>query len=215
MEIREDFQRARSGKEQAARRAEILDATEALLRESGNDRFTISALAKKVGISKSTVFLYFSNKEELLATVYVRAGEDFFTRLRNSLHRGMTDLEFCEAFANCALANPTLLILRSMFASSFAQCLSQAFLVPALQEYISIRTAASADIEDHFDLEPGQGRAVIRTFLNLMSGALQVDVQRYIDTKNLPEDQLETVRYANFRIAFLDGAELVMKGIRR
>ena len=51
--MREDFVRPRSERENAVRRAAILDAAEALVLETHNQRFSISDVAKRIGVSQA------------------------------------------------------------------------------------------------------------------------------------------------------------------
>ena len=214
MTLREDFQRARSDREKAARRLEILDAAEALLKERRDNKFAISTIAEKVGVSKSTIFLYFSNREELLATLYARAGDAFFTQFRGKLHAGMSDEAFCEAFIDSGIDNPAVIILRAMMASAMAQSLSQEFIAPAYEEVIHSRAAAATDAEEVLGLEAGRGTALIKAFINLMCGAAQADVLAHIDQEDLPEIVVERVRVIGLRDSFMSGALLVVSGAR-
>ena len=74
MNIREDFLRPRTDQENAARRTAILDAAEALLLESHNQRFSISSVAKRVGVSQSTIFLHFRELSLNLRVLCVPCG---------------------------------------------------------------------------------------------------------------------------------------------
>ncbi|MEZ6013298.1 MAG: helix-turn-helix domain-containing protein [Hyphomonas sp.] len=214
MVIREDFLRARSEPERIARRAEILDAAEKVLSDSPDDRFSISDVANRIGVSKSTIFLYFRNKEELLAAMYTRVGEAFFQRLRSRLRRGMTDMEFCEAFIDSSAECPSLVTMRAMISNTISGSLSQSFVSPTFEAIYRTRTTAVAEAEEVLGLEPGQGRVLIKAFMNLMCGAAQVSVLRYIRTEGLKPAMVEAMRASDARTSFLSGAELLMKGIR-
>mgnify|MGYP003656037198 CR=1 FL=1 len=122
MAIREDFQRARSDHEKAARRVEILDAAE-------DERFAVSALAARVGVSKSTVFLYFGNKEEMLLAVYERAFMRAFRQLGERLTPGMSGKAFAVAFIDSMIDHPSLLIVRAQLARTIERNVSLESLV--------------------------------------------------------------------------------------
>ena len=214
MAIREDFVRARSDREMAARQEEILETAEVLLLESSDHRFTIADLASRLGISKSTVFLHFRNREELLARLYMRVGEGFFADFRKKLRKGMSDQAFCEAFVDTALASPALMILRSMMLNTVSHSLSQDYVAPAFEAIFRTRMQAVVDTEEALGLEPGKGRILIKAFMNLMCGAAQVNVMQYINTEDFPDNVAEGIRAADIRSSFLSGAELVMKGAR-
>lgn len=213
--VREDFQRARSDRERAARRVEILDAAEALIRASGSDKFTISSLAEKLGISASTIFLYFSNREDLLASLYVRATEAFFDSFRNTLRPGMSDQEYCEGLIECCLANPTMMILRPAIQRTIENSLSQAFILPAVQRILAARKTLGAETEEMLGLEPGRGMDVLRALVNLIAGATQASMHPYFgEDDDLPEQEAEFIHSTEVRASFLSSAALVMKGAR-
>lgn len=213
MNIREDFVRARSGREKAARRVEILDAAEALLRDSGNDRFAISTVAERVGVSKSTIFLYFSNKEELLLSLYTRATEAFFDRFKSRLHPGITPREYCEAFIDSALENPNMLVLRTMLASTIERAVSPASLIAAKQDVLHFGAAAAYETEFVLGLESGKGGILLKALINLTAGAAQADIMPFVDLDSVPEDVARLIRLGETRSSFLSGAELVLEGI--
>jgi len=212
MSMREDFQRARSEGEKTARREEILDAAEALVRRAANDKFAISVLAERVGVSKSTIFLYFANKDELLLALYERALQTFFTRFRRSLVRGMTGREFCETFIDTVLVNPTLLILRAQLAHTIERGVRLDSMIAAKQNILTGGMACAAQIEDVLNLKAGNGLRVLMALINLAAGAAQADALPYVDMDVLPDDVAKLVQTAETRKVFLSGAEFVITG---
>ncbi len=82
--------RARSSEQKSERREEILAAAEALLRERSYYGISIADVAKKAGMAKGTVFLYFKTKEEVFFHIASREFENWFDAM---------DLLFAEACA--------------------------------------------------------------------------------------------------------------------
>jgi AcrR family transcriptional regulator len=212
MAIREDFQRARTDKEKAARRTKILDAAEALLQESGNERFAISTVASQVGVSKSTVFLYFINKEDLLLSLYARSFQAILNQFAPSLKPGMTGREFCERFMECALSQPTMLVLRAQLASTLERNVPLERVVEAKQEVLNIGMPAAEKIETIFGLSQGDGLRMFMAMVNVIAGAAPADAQPYIDPDAVPEDVANLMRAASTRVAFMSAAEYVFRG---
>lgn len=67
------------------REEEILKASRILFSKKGYSETTLQAIAEKVGITKGTIYLYFKNKEDLLASVIegeIRAVIDDITMLK-------------------------------------------------------------------------------------------------------------------------------------
>jgi AcrR family transcriptional regulator len=63
----------RRGEEKERRRAEILDAAEALYVEKGWDALTVDQVARSARLSRALVYVYFRDKEELLFAIGERA----------------------------------------------------------------------------------------------------------------------------------------------
>ena len=63
-------QRARSAEQKALRREAVLEAAEAYFLEVGYEAFSMAQLAKKAGLVKGTLYLYFKTREELFMTLY-------------------------------------------------------------------------------------------------------------------------------------------------
>lgn len=215
MNIREDFVRPRSERENAARRAAILDAAEALMLESHNQRFSIGNVAKRVGVSQSTIFLHFRNREELLTTLYTRVGKDFFEAFLDRLHEDISDEAFAEVFIDTAVEFPGFRLMRPMIMRVVEESLNQDYIHDAVKEIYLYRTAAADQVEEILKLGPGQGRRLMKSFVNLMCGAVQADIRQLLSIEHLEEDVANGVRSFDLRNSFLNGAELLMKGIRQ
>jgi AcrR family transcriptional regulator len=72
---------------------EILEAAGGLLLRAGHERFSMRELATQVGCAPGTLYLYFKDKNELVATLV----EDSFERLVDDLERprpGLNSLEY-------------------------------------------------------------------------------------------------------------------------
>ena len=63
----------RRGEEKERRRAEILDAAEALYAKHGWDALTVDQVARSARLSRALVYVYFRDKEELLFAIGERA----------------------------------------------------------------------------------------------------------------------------------------------
>ncbi len=63
----------RRGEEKERRRAEILDAAEALYVEKGWDALTVDQVARSARLSRALVYVYFRDKDELLFAIGERA----------------------------------------------------------------------------------------------------------------------------------------------
>jgi len=99
----------RSRQREEARRA-ILDATEAILLEEGEERLSIRKLALRCGYTAPTIYHYFRDKDDLIDALL----EERFSRLLQRLRRvqiGADPIanlrEYSRAFLRFAMSNPT------------------------------------------------------------------------------------------------------------
>jgi AcrR family transcriptional regulator len=80
--------RARSPEAKGARRAQILDAAFALHEDADLEAVSMDEVARKAGVAKGTLYLYFRTKEELFLGLLERAFEAWFDELDAKLSVG-------------------------------------------------------------------------------------------------------------------------------
>jgi AcrR family transcriptional regulator len=91
-----DYIAERRGEEKERRRAEILDAAQALYLEKGWDALTVDQVARSARLSRALVYVYFRDKEELLFAIGERAMHvlrDRFAEAAASHPRGLDQIE--------------------------------------------------------------------------------------------------------------------------
>ncbi|SHE25611.1 TetR/AcrR family transcriptional regulator [Actinomyces glycerinitolerans] len=103
--------RARTDAEVAARRAEILDATAALLAEQEYETVTLAAIAKKCSIARPSVYHYYATKEEVYLDLMRREYAAWATEIRVRFKRRMGREEFCRELADSLLGRRLILQL--------------------------------------------------------------------------------------------------------
>ncbi len=74
----------RRDQERARRKQEILQAARAVFAESGFERATVDAVAHRAEIGKGTIYLYFENKETILAELVLQALSELVLRLQTA-----------------------------------------------------------------------------------------------------------------------------------
>ena len=77
--------RARSFEQKTERRKQIMDAATALIRKKPFHELGMADIAKKAGMAKGTVFLYFKTKEELFIAVTFQQFEAWFDSMDRQL----------------------------------------------------------------------------------------------------------------------------------
>lgn len=108
---------SRQEKEKAFRRSYIADAAEALFHEKGFDGATMDQLAAAAELSKSTLYVYFQSKDELLFYMHLRDARIGFRVLEEGVAAGGSGIEQLEAYGNAFYSyyeqHPPKLLLRS------------------------------------------------------------------------------------------------------
>src|SRR5688572_14395073 len=84
---RSQLKRARAPEHKTERRGVILRAAEALLRRDPSASFAVGDIARRAGIAKGTVYLYFDSREEMLLAVHDAQMGELFDSLERALAR--------------------------------------------------------------------------------------------------------------------------------
>ncbi|MEQ9689217.1 MAG: TetR/AcrR family transcriptional regulator, partial [Bauldia litoralis] len=111
--------RARTADQKQDRRAAILVAAIACTRESGFDGVTMSGLAKRAGLAKGTLYLYFETREEVFLALYLDALAAWAARIAGFGAGAVTPLAAADALAVARAAEPADVHGGSVAASGF------------------------------------------------------------------------------------------------
>ncbi len=94
----------RRQEEKDRRRTEIVEAAIEVYREVGWDAVTIDQVAKRARLSRALVYVYFKDKEELHATIVLRAFELLANRFAEASGRARLGIDKLEAIARAYVA---------------------------------------------------------------------------------------------------------------
>ena len=213
-EARPHYQRARRDAEKAERRAAILASAATLLESVGFEGFTMAVLAKKAGVAKATLYLYFDTREEVLLTLYVERLEAWAAALLAELHDGMSDAAFVERFQTITLADPSFLTLRGRLESVIEHNVSLACLVAAKRRMRSLLGELAPRVESALGLAAGTGGGLIVALGALQLGAAQSRLSPAIADLDLPADVAEFMKLHTEADVFLDTAGMIVAGVR-
>lgn len=78
--------------DKSERRAAILRAAVALLKDAPQGAFSVEALARRAGLAKGTVYLYFGTREEVLLAVHAQRQQILFDALEQALAMPRVDI---------------------------------------------------------------------------------------------------------------------------
>ncbi len=94
----------RRQEEKERRRADILDAAEAVAREVGWDALTMDQVARHARLSRALLYVYFKDKSDLMFGVSERGLDLLARRFDESLQRGRCGLEQMEGMGRAYVA---------------------------------------------------------------------------------------------------------------
>ncbi len=89
-------------KEREQRRNYIVDAARKLLTDKDFDEVSMNKIAREVGLAKSTLYLYFKNKESLYFAVCLRGIQIWMEMIKEGIEKGDSSLEKFVLYLNAS-----------------------------------------------------------------------------------------------------------------
>ena len=87
-------------REREQRQNDIIDAARTLLIDRDFDKISMDEIAREVGLGKSTLYLYFKNKESLYFAIVLRGIRIWDQMIKEEVKKGNTGLERFIAYGN-------------------------------------------------------------------------------------------------------------------
>ncbi|WP_424355774.1 TetR/AcrR family transcriptional regulator [Methanobacterium sp. MBAC-LM] len=87
-------------REREQRQNDIMDAARKLLIDRDFDEISMDEIAREVGLGKSTLYLYFKNKESLYFAIVLRGIRIWDQMIKEEVEKGSTGLEKFIAYGN-------------------------------------------------------------------------------------------------------------------
>jgi AcrR family transcriptional regulator len=207
-------QRARSLEQKALRRRAVLQVAETYLIEVGYEAFSMSKLAKKIGLAKGTLYLYFQTREELFLTLYdqslIRWSQTFIDELSDS----MTSKAYSQKLFSTASADGTFLPLLIRLEHMIEHNVAIPRLISSKQVFINqVKTLAKVTAIS-LRLSEAQAIEVVKTMGVLLIGATQGDQGPSLDHEELPEDVQNLIVSFSSEPLFVKNAVRIIEGIR-
>ena len=207
-------QRARSLEQKALRRRAVLQVAETYLLEVGYEVFSMSKLAKKIGLAKGTLYLYFQTREELFLTLYdqslIRWSQTFIDELSDS----MTSKAYSQKLLSTASADGTFLPLLIRLENMIEHNVAIPRLISSKQVFILQVEALAKVTAISLRLSEAQAIEVVKTMGVLLIGATQGDQGPSLDHEELPEDVQNLIVSFSSEPLFVKNAVRIIEGIR-
>ena len=208
------FQRARTDTQKEQRRRAILDAARARLAEVGFERFSMGPLAKAAGVSRSTLYLYFPTREELLYTLHLEALQAWHDAFFERAGRGIPVEATLAAFFDSAEATPFILETLPRVPTVLEQNISVACLIAGKRQNRAIAQAVMDHLAESLGVTEATAFGLLRGFLALLIGTTHGLRRPDVDMDALPEDVRQELIAMDPRGAFLEAGLWMVQGSR-
>jgi AcrR family transcriptional regulator len=209
--------RAISEDQKLEKRNNILKTALELFKNSSFDEINMEEIAKKTGVAKGTVFLYFKTKEEL----FLSLANDEIGKLFIDLNNSLIELNKKE----CSI-NDLLSIIKNSTANKPFLIRLTAILNIILEKNIDYKTASNFKITLHNNIvktgtlleqyfpffKPGYGSKLIMWIYILIIGVQQASDPSPVSQKVINEAGLNLFNI-NFNEQFIDMIDIIIKGM--
>jgi AcrR family transcriptional regulator len=207
-------QRARTAEQKAQRRNAVLEAAEKFLLEVGYEAFSMSNLAKNIGIAKGTLYLYFETREDIFLTLYeqslVRWSDIFIDELGETIASQVYARKLFEA----AAADGTFLPLQIRLEHLIEHNVAVPRLIQSKQIFIGRVDKIAKATASALGLSEAQAIEVVKTMGVLLIGATQSDQAPSLDEEVLPQDVQNLIASFSSKPLFIKNAVRIIEGIR-
>lgn len=207
-------QRARSADQKALRRRAVLEAAETYFLEVGYEAFSMSKLAKKIGLAKGTFYLYFQTREELFLTLYEQSLFRWSQVFIDGLSDSMTSEAYAQKLFSSASADGTFLPLLIRLEHMIEHNVAIPRLISSKQVFIKQVEALAEATSISLGLSEAQAIEVVKTMGVLLIGASQGDQGPSLDHEELPEDVQDLIASFSSEPLFTKNAVRIIEGIR-
>ena len=206
--------RARSSEQKALRRHAVLETAEMYFKEVGYEAFSMAQLAKKSGVAKGTLYLYFKTREELFLTLYEQSLIRWSQIFIGSLFKTMTSKAYAQSLYKTTQADGVFLPLLIRLEHVIEHNVSIPRLIESKRVFIHQVEAVAEVTSTALRLSTGQATEVVKTMGVLLIGATQTDQSPALDNEELPTDVQHLITSFSSEPLFIKNAMRIIEGIR-
>ena len=207
-------QRARTVEQKAQRRNAVLEAAEKFFLEVGYEAFSMSHLAKNIGLAKGTLYLYFETREEIFLTLYEQSLVRWSDLFIDDLPETMTSEVYARKLFKAAAADGTFLPLQIRLENLIEHNVAVPRLVQSKKIFISQVDKIAKVTATSLGLSEAQAIEVVKTMGVLLIGATQSDQAPSLDKEDLPQNVQDLIASFSSEPLFIKNAVRIIEGIR-
>lgn len=209
-----ELKRARTQDEKYFRRVQILESAELLFQEVGYESFSMGNLAKKAGVVKGTLYLYFKTREEVFLTLYNQSLIRWSGVFLDGLQTAMSDHDYAETLYETAMADGSFVPLLARLEHVIEHNVSLDKLVESKRNFIERVGCIARATESAISLDQTQATEVVRTMGVLLVGATRADQAPNLDGEEIPEDVQSLMDLFSSKNMFIKNACRIISAIR-
>ena len=191
--------RAVAAEDKELRRGAIVAAAHALVHRDPSASFSVDELARRAGLAKGTLYLYFGSREEVLLTLHVQQSHEIFDVIERALAQPGADARKVLAAGMAYLRThpefyPLASNCRSMLDTNISESAALAFKIAIANRLAPIGERIEALYPG---LAPGEGAALL-----MNSYAFIIGLWQQADTPVVLRQAMRRPEMAIFRIDF-------------
>ena len=206
--------RARSAEQKALRRQAVLQAAEAYFQEVGYEAFSMAQLAKKAGLVKGTLYLYFKTREELFLTLYEQSLSRWSQVFIRDLSEPMSSQAYARTLYSTAMADGTFVPLLIRLEHVIEHNVSMPRLIESKRVFMRQVEIVAERTSTALKVPLAQAREIANTMGVLLIGATRADQGPSLDDEELPADVQGLIASFSSEPLFVKNAVRIIEGIR-
>ena len=206
--------RARSAEQKAQRRQIVLQAAERYFLEVGYEAFSMAQLAKRAGLVKGTLYLYFETRDELFLTLYEQSLVRWSKAFLGQLSGPLTSKRYAQGLYDTAMADGTFVPLLVRLEHVIEHNVSIPRLVASKRVFIDQVAVLAKASSLALALPLAQASEVVKTMGVLLIGATRADQGPSLDNELLPEEVQSLIASFSSGPLFVRNAVRIIEGIR-
>ena len=208
------LKRARTQEEKYFRRVQILESAELLFQEEGYEFLSMGNLAKKAGVVKGTLYLYFKTREEVFLTLYNQSLIRWSGVFLDGLQTAMSDRDYAETLYETAMEDGSFVPLLVRLEHVIEHNVSLDKLVESKRNFIERVGGIARATESAISLNQSQAAEVVRTLGVLLVGATSADQAPGFEGEEIPEDVQSLQDLFSSKSMFVKNACRIISAIR-
>ena len=194
---------------------EITEAALHAFAEKGYAATRVEEVAKRAGVSKGLLYLYFKTREEVLLALYNEELARFCSDLSECLGQRVTDNDFVTLFYEYGTKEPRFLSLHGRLEQTIEQNVSIEALVESKRSMMNHFDQLVQRISESLDLSEAKSLAVLTAFSALLVGSQRGDLNATLAEEAIPDDVRAFMNRFASENRFVPNALHILKGIRQ